>query len=53
MFLVSIVVAERNSRAVFGNMYKLLTVKTMNNRFFVMFTVVVFSKNIYLLKNLS
>ena len=43
MFLVSTVVAERDSRALFGNMSKLLTFKTTNNRFFVLFTVVVFS----------
>ena len=40
---------QRDSRAVFGNMFKLLTVKTTNNRFLVLFTVGVFSKNIYLL----
>ena len=36
-----------DSRAVYGNMSKLLTVKTTNNSFFVLFTMVVFSKNIY------
>ena len=33
MFLVSTVAAKRDSRAVFGNMSKLLKVKTTNNRF--------------------
>ena len=49
IFLASTVVAKRGSRAVFGYMFKLLTVKTMNDRFFILFTtvVVVFTKNIY------
>ena len=49
MLLASTVVAKRGSRAVFGNMPILLTVKTTNSRFFVLFTVVVFTKNICLL----
>ena len=44
MFLASTVVEQTDSRAVFGNMSKLLTVKTTNNRFFVLLTIV---KNIY------
>ena len=47
MFLVSKVVEEGNSRAVFDNMSKLLTVKTTNNKFFVLLTMVVLSKDIY------
>ena len=47
MFLASTVVTKRVFGAVFGNMLKLLTVKIMNNSFFVLFTVVVFTKNIY------
>ena len=44
MFLASTVVEQTDSRAVFGNMSKLLTFKTTNNRFFVLLTIV---KNIY------
>ena len=44
MFLASTVVEQTDSRAVFGNISKLLTVKTTNNRFFVLLTIV---KNIY------
>ena len=47
VFLASTVVAKRGSRAVFRYMSKLLTVKTTNYRFFVLLTVVVFTKNIY------
>ena len=47
MFLASTVAAKRGSRAVFGYMSKLLTVKTTNDKFFVLFTVVEFAKNIY------
>ena len=47
MFLTSTVVAKRGSRAVFGYMSKLLTFKTMNERFLVLFTVAAFTKNIY------
>ena len=47
MFLASTVVVQRGSRAEFGSMSKLLKVKTTNDRFFVLFTVVVFTKNIY------
>ena len=47
MFLASTVMAKRGYRVVFGYMFKLLTVKTMNDRFFVLFTFVVFTKNIY------
>ena len=47
MFLASTVVVQRGSRAKFGSMSKLLKVKTTNDRFFVLFTVVVFNKNFY------
>ena len=43
--LASTVLAKRGSRAVFGYVSKLVTVKTTNDRFFVLFTVV-FTKNI-------
>ena len=44
IFSVSTVVTERDSRVVFSNTSKLLTLKTTNNKFFVLFTMVVFSK---------
>ena len=47
MFLASTVVVKTGSKAVFGYMSKLVTVKATNNMFLVLFTVVVFNKNIY------
>ena len=47
LYLVSTVMTERDSRTVFGNMSKFLTVKATNNKFFVLFAVTVSSKNIY------
>ena len=47
LYLVSTVMTERDSRTVFGNMSKFLTVKATNNKFFVLFAVIVSSKNIY------
>ena len=47
MFLASTVVIKRGSKAVFGYMSKLVTVKATNNMFFLLFTVAVFTKNIY------